>query len=89
MNLPNPLPVLKRAWLAVWKRKSASSSTLKGLIRGVEESSGYARNDARAKAKAWLLTHVSSMSQQDIELARLHFAYLLPVEWGFGDLRQV
>jgi hypothetical protein len=29
------------------------SIALQGLIRDVEESSGYSRNDARAKAKAW------------------------------------
>jgi hypothetical protein len=58
------------------------SIALQGLIRDVEESSGYSRNDARAKAKAWLLSHVSSMNQTDIAFAREHFAYLLPVGWG-------
>ena len=60
----------------------APSSVLKDLIREVEESSGYARNDARAKAKAWLVGHINSLDEEDILLAKTHFGYLLPPEWG-------
>ena len=58
------------------------SSILDKLIREVEESSGAARSEARAKAKAWLLDHVTAMDHEEIELARTHFGYLLPAEWG-------
>jgi drug/metabolite transporter superfamily protein YnfA len=58
------------------------SRVLKDLIREVEESSGYARNDARAKAKTWLIGHVSSLDEEDILLARAHFGYMLSAEWG-------
>jgi hypothetical protein len=58
------------------------SRVLKDLIREVDESSGYARNDARAKAKAWLLGHATSLDAEDILLAKTHFGYLLPAEWG-------
>ena len=62
------------------------SSMLKNLIREVEESSGYARNDARAKAKAWLMAYVASLDEEDILLARKHFNYLLPAQWGCPDV---
>ena len=58
------------------------SSVLKNLIREVEESSGYTRNDARAKAKAWLVGNVTSLGDNEILLAKTHFSYLLPSEWG-------
>jgi hypothetical protein len=58
------------------------SHVIKDLIREVENSAGYARNDARAKAKAWLISHVSSLDEEDILLAKAHFGYLLPAEWG-------
>jgi hypothetical protein len=61
------------------------SSVLQDLIRSVEETSGCARTDARAKAKAWLISHVASMNQRDIQVARSHFAYLLPAEWGVAS----
>jgi hypothetical protein len=60
----------------------APSSVLKNLIRQVETSTGYARNDERTKAKAWLLSHASSLNEEDILLAKAHFGYLLPAEWG-------
>jgi hypothetical protein len=60
----------------------APSHILKDLIRKVENSAGYARNDERAKAKAWLINHVSALSKEDILLAKAHFGYLLPAEWG-------
>jgi drug/metabolite transporter superfamily protein YnfA len=59
------------------------SSVLKDLIREVENSAGYARNDARAKAKTWLISHASSLDEEDILLAKAHLGYLLPAEWGF------
>ena len=58
------------------------SSVHKHLIREVEESSGYTRNDARAKAKAWLVENVTSLGENEIFLAKTHFSYLLPPEWG-------
>jgi hypothetical protein len=60
----------------------APSQVLHQLIRKVEGSGGYERNDARAKAKAWLIEHVSSLDEEDILLAKAHFGYLLPAEWG-------
>jgi hypothetical protein len=60
------------------------SSVLKNLIGEVENSAGYARNDARAKAKAWLISQVSSLDEEDILLAKAHFGYLLPAEWGLS-----
>jgi len=59
-----------------------SSRILSNLIREVEESSGYTRNDARAKAKVWLLANVTSLGENEILLAKTHFSYLLPAEWG-------
>jgi hypothetical protein len=58
------------------------SSVLNRLIREVEESSGYTRNDARAKAKEWLVTNVTSLGENEIFLAKTHFSYLLPADWG-------
>jgi hypothetical protein len=55
------------------------SSVLKELIREVESCVGYARNDARSKTKAWLIGHVSSLDEDDIQLAKAHFGYLLPL----------
>ncbi len=60
----------------------APSAILSSLIDEVESSSGYARNDARAKAKAWLISHVSSLDEEDILLAKSRFGYLLPADWG-------
>ncbi len=60
----------------------APSHVLRDLIREVERSAGYARNDARAKAKAWLIEHASSLDEDDILLAKAHFGYLLPTAWG-------
>jgi hypothetical protein len=63
-------------------RGGPPSSVLKHLIREVEESSGYTRNDARAKAKAWLVENVTSLGENEIFLAKTHFSYLLPADWG-------
>ncbi len=78
----------KRAWSTFWQNRQARSGALDDLIRGVEESSGCARTDARAKAKAWLIGHVASLNATDIELARSHFGYLLPDGWGATKLIQ-
>ena len=64
------------------EEEATPSSVLHDLIRKVENSAGYARNDERAKAKAWLILHVSSLDEEDIQLAKAHFGYLLPAEWG-------
>lgn len=58
------------------------SRVLKELIDEVESSAGYARNDARAKTKTWLISHVSFLDKEDILLAKAHFGYLLPAGWG-------
>jgi hypothetical protein len=58
------------------------STVLGKLIREVEESTGYTRGDARAKAKAWLVDNVTSLGESEILLAKTHFSYLLPAEWG-------
>lgn len=58
------------------------SSVLQELIREVEISAGNARTDARARAKAWLLNHAAVLDKEDIELARIHFGYMLPAGWG-------
>ena len=58
-----------------------TSHVLQDLIQEVESSSGYARSDARAKAKSWLIAHVSALNEEDILLARAHFGYLLPAGW--------
>jgi hypothetical protein len=76
------LDYLRRLFRLFWREGQASSIMLKELIRGVEESSGNARSDARAEAKAWLLSHVATLSPRDILLARDHFSYLLPPGWG-------
>jgi hypothetical protein len=60
----------------------APSLALKELIREVENSSGLTRTDARAKAGKWLATHGSLLDEEDIELAKMSFGYLLPAEWG-------
>jgi hypothetical protein len=73
---------LENIWICLKNGRNTSSENLSSLIRKVELSVGYARNDARVKAKAWLVNHVSAMGQEDILLARTHFGYLLPVGWG-------
>jgi hypothetical protein len=73
---------LERFSVLFVRKSEAPSSVLKDLIREVESRSGYARNDARAKAKTWLISRVSSLCEKDILLAKYHFGYLLPTEWG-------
>jgi hypothetical protein len=65
----------------------APSAVLESLIDEVESCSGYARNDARAKAKQWLINHVSSLDEEDILLAKNRFGYLLPADWGRAKKR--
>jgi hypothetical protein len=76
----------KRTWSTFWKNRTKHCRIVDDLIRGVEESSGYDRTDARAKAKAWLIGHVATLNQKDIQIARLHFGYLLPAGWGLATL---
>jgi hypothetical protein len=64
------------------RKGSPSSGALRDLIRGVDESSGYARHEARARAKTWLLSHASTLNQSDIVFAKEQLGYLLPVGWG-------
>jgi hypothetical protein len=79
-----------RAWLeSAWsflKEGKVSSGVLRGLIIEVDSAEGYARNDVRAKAKLWLIGHVSSLAAKDILLAEAHFGYLLPAGWGAGKV---
>jgi hypothetical protein len=63
--------------------ENEASGVLRELIHKVESSTGYDRNDERAKAKAWLITHAAFLDEEDILLAKAHFGYLLPAEWGF------
>jgi hypothetical protein len=77
------------AFRAHWKRLCSilfkgrtSCGTLRVLIREDESAVGYDRNDIRAKAKKWLIAHGSSLTAEDILLARDHFGYLLPMGWG-------
>jgi hypothetical protein len=59
-----------------------SSGILRGLIHEDESTLGYERNDVRAKAKKWLVMHGKTLAAQDVLLAREHFGYLLPTNWG-------
>ena len=61
---------------------SATSSVLRGFIREDEGTVGYDRNDVRARAKTWLITHEEILVTRDIRLARDHFGYMLPASWG-------
>jgi hypothetical protein len=72
-----------RLYSFVFKAR-ASGGALRALIREDESAVGYDRNNVRAKAKVWLIDHGSSLAAADILLARDHFGYLLPMEWG-GD----
>ncbi len=65
----------KRLWSLVWKGSAAPSNVLKDLISEVEGSEGYARNDVRARAKIWLISHVSTLDEEDMMLARDYFGY--------------
>jgi hypothetical protein len=71
---------LESAW-SLLKERTVSSSVLRGLILEVDSAEGYARTDVRAKAKSWLIGHVSTLAAKDILLAEAHFGYLLPVGW--------
>lgn len=61
--------------------EDAPSMILKSLISEVESSAGYARNDARSKAKQWIISHASSLDENDVQLANTHFGYMLPAGW--------
>jgi hypothetical protein len=73
---------LERLSFPFWRECGTPCSVLKDLIREVESCAGYARNAARTKAKTWLTSHGSSLSEEHISLAKIHFGYLLPAEWG-------
>jgi hypothetical protein len=60
----------------------APSRILTDLIHEIAVTSGSARTDARAKAKIWLVDHVSSLDEEDVRLAKAQFGYLLPANWG-------
>ncbi len=77
------------AFRTIWKNLKSllgegrtSSRILRGLIHEEETTLGYERNDVRAKAKQWLLTHGETLAARDVLLARDHFGYLLPANWG-------
>ena len=59
-----------------------SSGILRRLIHEEETTLGYERNDVRAKAKKWLINHGETLAARDVILARDHFGYLLPANWG-------
>jgi hypothetical protein len=61
-----------------------SCGTLRDLIREEEGAVGYDRNDIRARAKAWLIAHGSTLAADDVLLAQEHFGYLLPAGWERG-----
>jgi len=64
--------------------EESPSSILEEFIREVESCTGYERNDVRAKAKVWLISHASALDDDDILRAKAHFGYLLPAGWGHG-----
>ncbi len=82
MNFDSLCSAWKRLLNVFSKNGTPSSSALRELIRGVDESSGYARNEARAQAKTWLLGHASTLRRGDILFAREQLGYLLPAGWG-------
>jgi hypothetical protein len=58
---------------------------LRLLIQEVESQEGFARNEARAKAKSWLITNVASLHEEDVLLAKERFGYMLPAGWGEAE----
>jgi hypothetical protein len=62
--------------------EDSPSRILGDLIHEIALTTGSARTDARSKAKAWLINHVSSLDEEDIRLAQAHFGYLLPEGGG-------
>lgn len=78
-------PALRTLWNRLKSfllKGRTSSGILRGLIHEDEITLGYERNDVRAKAKKWLLTHGETLAARDVLLARDHFGYLLPANWG-------
>lgn len=73
---------LERLSFPFFGESKVPCSVLRDLIREVESTAGCARNDARSKAKNWLISHVSSLGEEDMLLAKTYFGYLLPAEWG-------
>jgi hypothetical protein len=77
------------AFRAIWNRLKTlfgncrtSSGILRELIHEDESTSGYERNDVRAKAKKWLVAHGKTLAARDVLLATNHFGYLLPKNWA-------
>ena len=80
---------MNQPFRTIWNRLKSlfgegrtSSGILRGLIHEEETTLGYKRNDVRAKAKKWLITHGEPLAARDVLLARDHFGYLLPANWG-------
>ena len=70
------------SWRNFLLKRRTSSGILRELILEDEKTEGYDRNNVRAKAKNWLIANGAKLGDKDILLARAHFGYLLPVEWG-------
>ncbi len=80
MNRPN----FRATWNRLkyfYENRRTSSGILRGLIHEDESAQGYERNDVRAKAKQWLVTHRETLAKRDVLLAEDHFGYLLPANW--------
>ena len=78
-------PALSTLWdrlKSLFPKARSSSGILRGLIREDEVAVGYDRNHVRAKAKKWLLSNGETLAARDVLLARDHFGYLLPDNWG-------
>ncbi len=88
MSVESFSSIWKRLWPLVRKGSEAPSNVLKNLISEVEDSEGYARNDVRARAKTWLISHVSTLDEEDMLLARDYFGYLLPTDWGVQAVKR-
>ncbi len=82
-------PEFRTSWnrlKSFFGKRRTSSGILRGLIHEDESAHGYERNDVRAKAKIWLVTHGETLAARDVELARNHFGYLLPANWGHSQV---
>ena len=81
MNRPSFRTIWNRL-NSLWGEGRTSSGILRRLIHEEETTLGYERNDVRAKAKKWLINHGETLAARDVILARDHFGYLLPANWG-------
>jgi hypothetical protein len=73
-----------KLFCSFFSRGRISCGTLQALIHEEENAVGYDRNDIRARAKEWLITHGPSLAPDDVLLAQEHFGYLLPPGWERG-----